>query len=37
MCKMDDFKAWSPVVFVTSLMMVAVGLVGTFILIVFVS
>lgn len=37
MCKMDDFKAWSPVVFVTSLMMVAVGPVGTFILIVFVS
>lgn len=37
MCTVDDIKAWSPVVFVMSLILVAVGLVGMFTLILFAS
>lgn len=36
MCKVDDIKAWSPVVFVMSLILLAVSLVGMLISIVFV-
>lgn len=36
MCKVDDFKAWSPVVFVMSLILLAMVLVAIFISVVFV-
>lgn len=37
MCKVDDFKAWSPMIFVISLMLLAVVLIGIFVLVVFMS
>ena len=37
MCEVDDFKAWSPVVFVMSLILVAALLVAILISVVFVS
>lgn len=37
MCKVDDFKAWSPVVLVISLVLMAVILIGIFIMVSFVS
>lgn len=37
MCKVDDFKAWSPMIFVISLMLLAVVLIGIFVLVVFMA
>ena len=37
MCKVDDLKAWSPIVFVMSLILVAILLVGLFASVVYVS